>query len=77
MVEPVNRQKYLVTWVESAGEATPQLTRGQATGTIEEAARMYDHVTGLDTTIYCEVRQIGGLAMHSNGGPMQFERKPN
>lgn len=66
----VNEQKYLVTWVETVTvsadpeSAPPDFVRGQATKTIEEAKRIYDHAINLSTTAYCEVRMIGGLARH-------------
>lgn len=69
-VHRVNEQKYLVTWVEQVEATTdpekspPDFVRGQATKTIEEALRIYDHASGLETTVYCEVRMIGRLARH-------------
>ena len=57
----VNRQKYLVTWVEPPLNNAPGFVRGQATQTREDAERMFNHVITTGCT-YAEVREIGGLA---------------
>jgi hypothetical protein len=53
----VNEQKYLVTWIHADGSVN-----GQATKTVEDAERMFNHLKNSDAQ-YIEVRRIGRVVM--------------